>query len=115
MSDSYAVHLDSLVDFARELNDDFDLLLRVEQLLDALGAGSGDLAALGDFPEGHLLMQRHRSAIADVHVLVQEVRDVVAFGHDVTVEVAEQYAGEDRAVADSLHTLAGRLDAGGYA
>jgi hypothetical protein len=111
---SYQVHLDSLLGFARDLENDLGGLIRIGDDLDVLRSGTADIAALGDFPEAHWLMDRHQRALNDFDELIKEVSDTVDFGHAVTTEVATDYAAVDDDVANSFSGIARGLSSGGY-
>lgn len=111
---SYQVHLDSLLGFARDLENDLGGLIRIADDLDVLRSGTADIAALGDFPEAHWLMDRHQRALNDYDELIKEVSDTVDFAHSVTTSVATDYADLDEDVAVTYAGLNKGLSSGGF-
>lgn len=93
---SFRVHLQSLVDFAHELEIQLEALQRP---VDRLSVLSGQALALGEFDEAHSLRQRNVLAATQMHDLVSAVHDVVGFADDVTHSIADGYARSDQQIA----------------
>lgn len=96
---SFRVHLQSLKDFAREL----------ETQLDAIGKPSDGLAALsqhpvllGDFAEADSLVSKHLTAVQQMHDLLGNVKSAIGFAGDVTDIVADSYEQTDADIAAAL-------------
>jgi hypothetical protein len=96
---SFRVHLQSLVDFARELETQLEALARPVDRLSVLG---GQPLALGEFDEALSLRQRHGLAAQQMHDLVSTVRDVVGFADDVTHAIANGYTQHDQQIAGAF-------------
>lgn len=97
---SFRVHLESLLNFARELETQ---LLAMRNPTDNLGVLQSRPVLLGDFGEAHSLRDRHQAAAAQMHDLLHTVREAIAFANDVTRVIADEYAGHDHGVAASYH------------
>lgn len=100
-TDSFQVHLQSLVDFATEL----------ETQLDALGLPTDQAAVLagheielGAFTEAISLRSKHRQAATQMYQLLHNVREAIAFANDVTVTVADGYEKVDDAIAANYNS-----------
>jgi hypothetical protein len=96
---SFRVHLQSLLDLARDLEDQIEALTKP---IDRLNVLSGESLALGNFDEAHTLRERHRQASRQMHDLVRAVHQVVAFAADVTHAIADGYATYDQDIAGAF-------------
>jgi hypothetical protein len=89
---SFAVHLESLLGFAQELETQIHGVTKpsgqLDQLLDAP-------LLLGAFNEAASLDVSHAMSVAEMHALLQDVREALNFAHDVTRTVAEGYSRLD--------------------
>ncbi len=96
---SFEVHLQSLADFAWELEGQLEALRLTRDRLSALGERA---APLGGFPEAFSLGDRHRRAALDMAVLAESVQQVLGFAAGVTRAVATSYSDYDEQAAASL-------------
>jgi hypothetical protein len=89
---SFAVHLESLLGFAQELETQIHGITKpsgqLDQLLDAP-------LLLGAFNEAASLDVSHAMSVAEMHALLQDAREALTFAHDVTRTVAEGYSRLD--------------------
>lgn len=97
--DSFEVHLQSLADFAWELEGQLEALRLTRDRLSAL---SGKAEPLGGFPEAFSLGDRHRRAAQDMATLLESVQQVMGFAAGVTRGVAASYAEYDERAAASF-------------
>ncbi len=98
--ESFRVHLESLMAFARELEDQLEAMRRPT---DSLGQLRVRPVLLGEFGEAASLGDRHRAAAEQMHDLLHIVRGAIAFADEVTRMIADGYAGYDSSVATSFH------------
>jgi len=96
---SFRVHLQSLLDLARDLEDQIEALTKP---IDRLNVLSGESLALGNFDEAHTLRERHRQASRQMQDLVRAVHQVVGFAADVTHAIADGYATYDQDIAGAF-------------
>jgi hypothetical protein len=89
---AYAVHLQSLLDFAEELRHQLTALAATKETVEVLAEHD---VRLGDFLEANLLLARHEEAVAQVRGLLAGVRTAVVFAEQVTDTVADSYQRED--------------------
>ncbi|KAA2266468.1 hypothetical protein F0L68_01595 [Solihabitans fulvus] len=101
---SYFVHLKSLTDFARELETQLDGMLKP---MDQLTESAGQPVLLGDFGEATSLSESNRAAIEEMHGLLGQVKQAIAFAENVTKTVAEGYQRTDEDVAAALNWSGG--------
>ncbi|MDG4829496.1 hypothetical protein O7627_09295 [Solwaraspora sp. WMMD1047] len=99
---SFRVHLQSLVDFARELENQLDALRRPADRLTVLG---GRPLALGQFVPALPMAQRHVATADQMQDLLVGVRHAVAFAEEVTRTIATEYARHDEQIAASFRSL----------
>jgi len=97
--ESFRVHLESLQEFARELETQLEAMRKPT---DSLGALRAQSMLLGDFGEAASLSNRHRAAAEQMHELLHTVREAIAFANDVTRMIAHGYADYDTGVATSF-------------
>lgn len=95
----FEVHLAALLQFGDELRHQYDGLVRCAAALTAVRNGTGDVGALGDFPEARMLQQRHHNAAADLAEVLGEIGNAMDYASRVTHWVATQYARSDEAAA----------------
>jgi hypothetical protein len=93
---SFLVHLQSLVDFARELDGQFEA---IRKPTDDMASLSSQPMLLGDFLEAGALLARQRAAAAQMHDLLDAVRSAINFAGDVTGTISDSYARYDHHVA----------------
>src|SRR4029450_12012651 len=97
----FQVHLQSLVDFAKELETQLDALERPADRLTVLSAAA---LALGGFQEAVSLRHAHLDTAAQMRELLRRVRDALAFAENVTLAVATGYEEFDLEVAASYRS-----------
>ncbi|MEV0843241.1 hypothetical protein AB0I55_27325 [Actinocatenispora sera] len=96
---SFRVHLQSLKDFAHELETQLDALTKPT---DGLAALAEHPMLLGDFTEATSLAQRHQAAVDQMHALLGNVREAIGFAGDVTHTVADGYKQADEDIANAI-------------
>lgn len=96
---SFEVHLQSLADFAWELEGQLEALRPTRDRLSALGEKA---EPLGGFPEAFSLSDRHRRAAQEMALLLESVQQVLGFAAGVTRAVATSYAEYDEQAAAAL-------------
>ncbi|HEX3648529.1 MAG TPA: hypothetical protein VHV49_08875 [Pseudonocardiaceae bacterium] len=96
---SFVVHLQSLFDFASELETQ---LTGMSAPVDKLTTLSGTPVLLGDFGEATVLGSAHQAAIAEMSELLGQVRQAVDFAENVTKTVATGYQQADQDTAGSM-------------
>jgi len=97
----FQVHLQSLVDFAKELETQLDAL---ERPADRLTVLSETPLPLGDFHEAVSLRNAHIDTAAQMRELLRRLRDALAFAENVTLAVATGYEEFDQQVANSYRS-----------
>lgn len=98
-SHSFAVHLDSLKQFARELETQIDGMTKPSNGLAALLQAP---MSLGNFGEASSLSGRHGAAVTQMHELLGNVKQAIGFADDVTGTVATGYQHTDENIASAL-------------
>jgi hypothetical protein len=98
-SHSFAVHLDSLKQFARELETQIDGMTKPSNGLAALLQAP---MSLGNFGEASSLSGRHGAAVTQMHELLGNVKQAIGFADDVTGTVATGYQHTDEHIASAL-------------
>lgn len=98
-SHSFAVHLDSLKQFARELETQIDGMTKPSNGLAALLQAP---MSLGNFGEASSLSGRHGAAVTQMHELLANVKQAIGFADDVTGTVATGYQHTDENIASAL-------------
>jgi len=96
---SFRVHLQSLLDVTKALQDQIDTLAKP---LDQLTVLSGRGLPLGQFEEAHTLGGRHHVVTGGMTELVRSVQQVVLFTADVARTIAEGYATYDEDIAGTF-------------
>jgi len=96
---SFRVHLQSLLDVTKALQDQIDTLAKP---LDQLTVLSGQGLPLGEFEEAHSLRDRHHVVTGGMTELVRSVQQVVLFTADVARTIAEGYATYDQDIASTF-------------
>lgn len=107
---SFFVHLQSLTNFAVELATQLDGMFRP---MDQLTSIADEPLALGDFGEAASLGESHLAAIAEMHGLLEQAKQAIAFAEEVTKTVATGYQRADEDIAAAMH-WSGGYDAGHY-
>ncbi len=97
---SFRVHLQSLKDFALELETQLDAIGRPS---DGLSALTEHPVLLGDFAEAGSLVNRHLAAVGQMHELLGNVKSAIGFAGDVTDTVADGYERTDQDIAAALN------------
>ena len=101
----FRVHLQSLVDFAGELQTQLDALGRPADRLETLSATT---LRPGEFVEAGDLHRQHLATAGQLRDLLRKVRDAIAFTENVTGAVAAGYQEYDDEIAAG-YTGAGTL------
>jgi hypothetical protein len=96
---SFVVHLQSLFDFASELETQ---LTGISAPADKLSVLSGTPVLLGDFGEATVLGASHQAAVAEMSDLLGQVRQAIDFAENVTKTVATGYQDADQDVAGGM-------------
>jgi hypothetical protein len=96
---SFAVHLDSLKQFAHELETQIDGMTKPSNGLAALLSAP---VSLGNFGEASSLSGRHGAAVSQMHDLLTIVKQAIGFANDVTTTVATGYQHTDENIATAL-------------
>ncbi|MEV5536648.1 hypothetical protein AB0L13_07280 [Saccharopolyspora shandongensis] len=101
-NESFAVHLQSLVEFAGELATQLSGMDRPAGQLDSLTERE---LRLGEFGEAHSLWENHFLAMAEMRSLVSRAREAIDFAEKITGTVLSAYAQHDDQVTASLSGL----------
>jgi hypothetical protein len=101
---SFFVHLQSLTDFANELQTQLEGLFRPEGQLSAI---ADDPLLLGEFGEASSLGESHRAAIEEMQGLLTQIKQAISFAEEVTNTVATGYRHADENIAAALHWSGG--------
>ncbi|HEX3590456.1 MAG TPA: hypothetical protein VHV74_12565 [Pseudonocardiaceae bacterium] len=96
---SFFVHLQSLFDFADELQTQ---LTGMTSPVDRLTTLAGAPVLLGAFGEAQSLGTSHQAAVAEMSDLLGQVRQAFDFAEDVTKTVATGYQQADQEVAGGM-------------
>lgn len=100
---SFQVRLESLSDFARELETQLDAVrVPTDQLTDL----SRQPLALGRFAEAFALRDQHLRTAGQMQDLLIELRDALRFANEVTRTIRAEYEQADTSVAESYRALA---------
>ncbi|MBP2471517.1 hypothetical protein JOF53_000389 [Crossiella equi] len=108
-NNSFAVHLQSLLDFARELGTQ---LTGMSAPLAHLGGLSERPPALGEFTEAATLGAQHLAAAEEMHALLNRAGQAIDFAEDVTHTVANAYHQLDKQAGQALNALGSTLATG---
>jgi uncharacterized protein (DUF608 family) len=107
---SFFVHLQTLLDFAQEL----------QTQLGGLGTPIGKLSALQDTPmklgafgEATSLVTAQQAAIIEMSDLLGQVQQAISFAEDITKTVANGYQQADQNAAGSMQVTSGYSDNSG--
>ncbi|WP_370943166.1 hypothetical protein AB5J62_29250 [Amycolatopsis sp. cg5] len=98
---SYYVHLESLNDFVRELENQIHAMAKPNDFLLTLGDHP---LLFGEFGEAGSLADAHKAAVLEMQGLLDQVKGAIGFATDVTTTVADGYEQADQSVAGDLHT-----------
>lgn len=101
---SFFVHLQSLTDFAAELQTQLDGMSRPMGHLSAI---ADETLLLGEFGEASALSNSHRAAIEEMHGLLNQIKQAIAFAEEVTNTVATGYRHADENIAAAMHWSGG--------
>jgi hypothetical protein len=96
---SFFVHLQSLFDFADELQTQ---LTGMTAPADRLSTLATTPVLLGDFGEAHTLGASHQAAVAEMSELLGQVQQAIDFAENVTKTVATGYQQADQDVAGGM-------------
>ncbi len=100
---SFSVHLQSLTDFARELETQIEGLTKPADGLYALNSAP---MLLGEFNEAYTLRGGHQVTVSQVSDLLGQVKQAIGFAQEVTTTVAAGYQHTDAAIAGALDVSA---------
>jgi hypothetical protein len=95
-SSSFTVHVQTLRDFATELEQQIDSLAVTRETAASL---AGQAVRLGAFTEADLLLARHAVAAEELRALLVGVQRAIRFAEDVTRTAATSYEQADAAAA----------------
>lgn len=109
---SYRVHLDSLQDFARELEAQIDGLSAPTEGLSRVGSTR---MALGAFAEADGLVAAEQQTVQQMLALLADVKQAIGFAAEVTRTVSSGYSQADSAVAGGMGSSHAGLGAEGIA
>ena len=93
---SFLVHLQSLLDFARELDGQFQAVRRPT---DDLASLANLPVLLGDFAEAGALRAQYAVAARQMYELLDAVRGAIGFADDVTKTISDSYQHYDHHIA----------------
>jgi hypothetical protein len=96
---SFFVHLQSLFDFANELQTQLTGMTAPADRLSTLASAP---VLLGDFGEAHTLGASHQAAVAEMSELLGQVQQAINFAENVTKTVATGYQQADQDVAGGM-------------
>lgn len=96
---SFFVHLQSLFDFAGELQTQLTGMTAPVDRLDTLARTP---VLLGDFGEAHVLGASHQAAITEMSELLGQVQQAIDFAENVTKTVATGYQQADQDIAGGM-------------
>jgi hypothetical protein len=96
-SSSFTVHVQTLRDFARELDQQIEALSVTRETAATLAQQQG---GRGAFAEADLLLSRHTGAVDDLRALLAGVQRAIRFAEDVTHTAASSYEQADAAAAE---------------
>ena len=101
---SFFVHLQTLLDFAQELQTQLGGL---GTPIDQLSALQGTPMKLGAFGEAADLATSHQAAIIEMSDLLGQVQQAISFAEDITNTVANGYQQADQNAAGSMQVTNG--------
>ena len=101
---SFLVHLQSLLDFASELQTQLGGMATPIDQLDSI---AGKQILLGDFAEAHNLAASHQAAITEMSELLGQVQQAIGFAQDITTTVANGYQQADQDAASGMRVSDG--------
>jgi hypothetical protein len=96
---SFFVHLQSLTNFARELQTQ---LAGMATPIDHLDTLSATPMLLGDFGEASALTAANQAAVAEMTDLLGQVQQAISFAENITTTVATGYQEADQNVAGGM-------------
>jgi len=96
---SFFVHLQSLADFAQELQTQ---LAGMATPIDHLDTMSSSPMQLGAFGEANALASANQAAVAEMTELLGQVRQAITFAESITTTVADGYQQADQNVAGGM-------------
>ena len=96
---SFSIHLKSLLDFAAEFQTQID---SIQAPMDHLAALSGKQPQYGAFAEAWSLGAGEQAAVEEMHSLLGQVKQAIAFAQNVTGTVADGYQHADDNIASAL-------------
>ncbi|KAA5830571.1 hypothetical protein F1721_22185 [Saccharopolyspora hirsuta] len=105
---SFAIHLQSLVEFAAELTTQLTGMDRPNGHLESLTERE---LRLGAFNEAGSLWENHFLAVAEMRSLVARAREAIDFAEKITGTVMDAYQQHDDQVTSSLSGLGSAVHA----
>jgi hypothetical protein len=105
---SFFVHLQSLTNFAQELQTQLAGMATPMGHLDSL---SGSPMLLGDFGEASTLAASNQAAVAEMSELLGQVQQAISFAENITNTVATDYQQTDQAIAGGMSTAGDNVSA----
>jgi hypothetical protein len=109
---SFFVHLQSLADFAQELQTQLTGMATPINHLDTMSSSPMQLGAFG---EADALASANQAAVAEMTELLGQVRQAITFAESITNTVATGYQQADQNVAGGMQTDANAATATGAA
>jgi hypothetical protein len=109
---SFFVHLQSLADFAQELQTQLTGMATPINHLDTMSSSPMQLGAFG---EADALASANQAAVAEMTELLGQVRQAITFAESITSTVATGYQQADQNVAGGMQTDANAATATGAA
>ncbi|HEU5475324.1 MAG TPA: hypothetical protein VFV67_32175 [Actinophytocola sp.] len=101
-NEGFAVHLQSLTDFAGELATQ---LSGMGQPLSDLDSLVEHKLRLGEFNEAYALWNSHGIAVSEMYILVGQARDAIEFANEITKTVSVAYQTYDDTVTGAMHAV----------
>jgi hypothetical protein len=101
-SEAFAVHLQSLTDFANELTTQLAGMVQPLAQMDSLV--DNDLL-LGEFTEAYSLWTEHGLAVSEMYVLIGQARDAIQFANEITETVSTAYQHYDDGVTATMSSV----------
>jgi hypothetical protein len=96
---SYFVHLQSLADFAQELQTQLSGMATPTNHLDTMSSSPMQLGAFG---EADALAAANQAAVAEMTDLLGQIKQAIAFAESITNTVATGYQQADQNVAGGM-------------
>jgi hypothetical protein len=101
-SEAFAVHLQSLTDFANELTTQLTGMVQPMAQMDSLVDNE---LLLGEFGEAYSLWTEHGLAVSEMYVLIGQARDAIEFANEITETVSAAYQHYDDGVTATMSNV----------